>query len=207
MTYLRNSFAFPKKYLLCEFRFKTVKLITIRGNASTLNKYQRNVKTQFLLIYSGPLSSMLQAFPSLPLDTKSLLCSLILPHRNSNNLRKSLWRERVAELGVNCYSVTDTDKSFQPQQTWLNYFGRHVSQFNHVLQGEITTVFTFCKKTLLLHKLHFHLISSELLWWHPQRTLVGQKEISLLLHRRSLWMPEGKRVLMQNNIKAGQSQA
>lgn len=33
------------------------------------------------------------------------------------------------------------------------------------------------------------------------------KEINLLLQRRSLLMPENKLVLMQNNIKEGQSEA
>lgn len=150
---------------------------------------------------------MLQTLPSLPLDTESLLCSLILPHRNSINLWKSLWRESVAELGVNCYSVTDTDKSFQPHQTWLNYFGRHVSQFNHVLRGEIITVFYILQKT----PKHYYFISytfnsARLLWWHWQRTPVGQKEINPQL-QRSLWMPEDKLVLMESNIKAGQSEA
>lgn len=146
--------------------------------------------------------------PTLPseLSTQNP-CSLILSHCNSNNLLESLWRGHVAELGVNCYYVADTDKSLQPHRTWLNYFGRHGSQFNHVFAVKITLFFTFGKKTLLLHKLHLHLIFGVLLWWHPQRTPVRQKEINLQLQRRSLWMPEGKHVLMQNNIKAGQSKA
>lgn len=153
---------------------------------------------------------MLQTSPSPHLDTEPSLCSLILSHCNSNNLQESLWRERVAELGVNCSSVTDTDKSFQPHLRWLNYFGKDTwASLTRCCKGKLPRFYILKKKkkALLLHELHLHLISVGLLWRRPQRTPVGQKEINLQLQRRSLWMPEGKLVLMQNNMKAGQSEA
>lgn len=143
------------------------------------------------------MSSMVQTLPSPLPGTESWLCSPILPDCNSNNLQESLWREGVTELRVNCYSVADTDKSFQPHHTWLNYVGRHVSQFNHVLENnQLKKKREKKTQILLLRKLHLHIISVELLWWHLQRTPVGQKEINLLLQRRSLLMPEGKLVQM-----------
>lgn len=189
----------PKNHSPWQYSFKPV------YHTKAGRKYQRNVsQTHVLLIYSGTLSHMLQTLPSPPLDTES---SLILPHRNSDNLWESLWRERAAERGVTCYSVTDTDKilSTPPESTKL-FWKTCVSQLNHVLREKITTVFTFCKKRekknpIWLHELHFHLISVGLLWWRPQRTPVGQKEINLLLQRRSRWMPEGKLVLMQTISK------
>lgn len=163
------------------------------------NKNRRNVKqTHFSLIYSWH-STCCNLCPSYLLEDS--LCSLILSHRNFNNLCKSLWRERVV-----CYSAADTDKSFQPHLRWLNYFGRHVSQFNHVLQGKITTVFTFYKKKkkIVHHELHLHLLSSGLLWWHPQRTPVGRKEKKKPAASKKINMT-GKLVLTQNNIKAAKA--